>query len=181
MSESRFVGQSVHAVSGGHATSATAAILSGGLSAGILDTLLAMLLWHVSPITVYKSVAGGWLGKTAFHGGFSVIVLGMFSHFLIATGAATVYWIASQTLGRVAQNMIRYWFPSGLLYGVVVYYVMDLVVVPLSRMPEGGPPEPTWRVIGSIVGHMFLVGLPIAFFANRHSKAVWPITNSVIP
>src|SRR5437879_3860922 len=53
--------------SGAQVTNATAAILLGGLSVGVLDTLLAMSLWHVTPVTVYKSVAGGWLGREAFH------------------------------------------------------------------------------------------------------------------
>jgi len=58
--------------------------------------------------------------------------------------------------------------PLGLAYGVAVYYFMDIVVLPLSHVPNDGSSEPTWRIVGSVIGHAFLVGLPIAFFARRN-------------
>jgi uncharacterized membrane protein YagU involved in acid resistance len=129
-----------------------------------------MSLWHVNPFIVYKSVASGLLGRAAYRGGVATVVLGMFLHFFIATTAASVYWFASRFLPVIGRAMLSYWVPLGLAYGVAVYYFMDIVVLPLSRVPNDGSNEPMWRVLGSIVGHAFLVGLPISWFAHHYSK-----------
>jgi hypothetical protein len=142
-------------------SSAASAILKGGLTVGVLDTLLAMGLWQIGPVIVYQSVASGLLGRESYRGGLATAALGMLLHFLIATTAAAVYWFAS----RKMTVLVRHWFVCGLAFGVAVYYFMQLIVLPLSNVIPGHPP--LWRVIGSIVGHAFLVGLPIAWFAHK--------------
>ena len=142
---------------------AASAILKGGLAAGVLDTFLAMGLWQIGPVIVYQSVASGLLGRASYRGGLATAALGMFLHFFIATTAAAVYWLAS----RKMRVLVRHWFVCGLAFGVAVYYFMQLIVLPLSNVVRGDPP--LWRVIGSIVGHAFLVGLPIAWFAHKSS------------
>ena len=54
---------------------------------------------------------------------------------------------------------------SGPLYGVIVFLVMHLIVVPLSARPKR--PAQVMVVAIQIVIHMFFVGLPIAMAANR--------------
>jgi hypothetical protein len=153
-----------------HRSSALSGIILGGFTVGVLDTLLAISLWHVSPLVVYKSVASGLLGRAAYRGGLGTVLLGMFLHFFIGISAAAVYWIGSHYLPVVGRVMLSYWLPLGLTYGVAVYYFMDIVVLPLSRVPNDGSSEPMWRVLGSIIGHAFLVGLPISWFAHHYSK-----------
>ena len=48
----------------------------------------------------------------------------------------------------------------GLAYGVVVYLLMDLVVLELSR--ASSTPPTSWRFYVNLVQHMVMVGLPIA-------------------
>lgn len=148
---------------------AAAAIFCGGIAVGVLDTFLAMSLWRISPIVVYQSVASGLLGREAFHGGLAAAALGMFFHFFIATTAATVYWVASRNLPVMRKHITAYWFPLGLSYGIAVYYFMQLVVLPLSNVNHGVH-QPLWRVVSHLVGHAFLVGLPIAWFAQHYSE-----------
>ena len=143
---------------------AVSAIVRGGMAAGLLDTLLAMSLWQISPVTVYQSVASGLLGRASYRGGLATAALGMFLHFFIATTAAAVFWFASRKMNL----LVRHWFVFGLAFGVAVYYFMQLIVLPLSNAVRGHPV--LWRVVGSIVGHAFLVGLPIAWFARRGSR-----------
>ena len=142
-------------------SSAASAILKGGFTVGVLDTLLAMSLWQIGPVIVYQSVASGLLGRASYRGGLATAALGMFLHFFIATTAAAVYWFAS----RKMTVLVRHWLVCGLAFGVAVYYFMQLIVLPLSNVVRGDPP--LWRVIGSIIGHAFLVGLPIAWFAHK--------------
>jgi uncharacterized membrane protein YagU involved in acid resistance len=142
------------------------AILWGGLMCGVMDMTAACIFYGVlrgnPPIRIMQSVATGLLGTAAYHGGVPAAVLGLFCHFVIAFSAATVFYFASRKL----PIMIRYAIASGVLYGIAVYFFMQLVVVPLSAFPHKGP----FTVRGLVTGitiHMFCVGLPIALAARK--------------
>lgn len=111
----------------------TQAILWGGLSAGVLDFIGACVsnaARGVTPLRIAQSIASGWLGRAAFEGGYKTAALGVVSHFLIAFGAAAVFCLVSQTLRWLAEHP---WI-SGALYGVAVFWFMQLVVLPLSAI-----------------------------------------------
>jgi hypothetical protein len=52
------------------------------------------------------------------------------------------------------------------VYGLGLFLVMTYIVVPLSRAGGGASPGKLWVVL-SILVHMFLIGVPIAFFTRR--------------
>jgi len=54
------------------------------------------------------------------------------------------------------------------LYGVVVYFVMQRVVIPLSRANRN-PFSLKFMIIGIII-HIFCVGLPISLSVRKHSR-----------
>ena len=55
--------------------------------------------------------------------------------------------------------------PVGLLYGIAVYFFMNLVVLPLSRVPHRPfVPSPVMIAI-----HMLCVGLPIAWVLRKRT------------
>jgi len=150
-------------------SSATRAILFGGLACGILDISQAFLAWgllmNVPPIRILQSVASGLLGRASVQLGWKSAVLGLFLHFVIAFGAATVYWIASRRI----HFMIDHALLAGVLYGECVYLFMNFVVVPLSaihRFPNFTLPH----ILTGPIGHAILVGPPIAFFARKYSS-----------
>jgi uncharacterized membrane protein YagU involved in acid resistance len=87
--------------------------------------------------------------------------LGCALHFLIALVAAAVYVVASRRLPVLIRRPVL----SGLLYGVVVYVVMNWVVVPLSAIPRG--PFRPGLAATLVVIHMLFVGLPIALATAR--------------
>jgi hypothetical protein len=58
---------------------------------------------------------------------------------------------------------------AGLLYGVVVYVVMNFVVIPLSAFPTALTFTPV-RVAINVVAHMVLFGLPIALATRAASR-----------
>jgi hypothetical protein len=133
------------------------AILWGGLAAGVGDSVLALLLYRVSLVVIYQSIAAGVLGRDAYRGGLAAAALGLVLHFFIATTAAAVYVGASRRLSLLARRPV----PCGLAFGVAVYFFMKYLVLPLSAVPRLTPFEPA-----AMVGHAFLVGLPIALFAS---------------
>jgi hypothetical protein len=117
------------------------------------------------PVRILQSIASGIVGAQAREGGLATAALGAVLHFLIAFTAAAVYYAASRKLGFLVRQAV----PFGLLYGVVVYSVMNFVVLPLSAFPGKGAP-PLDVMIPGIVAHMLVVGLPIALAVRRYSR-----------
>jgi len=145
-------------------------ILYGGLIAGTLDLSAAFISsWlraGVGPVRVMQSIASGLLGAASFTGGAGSAALGVVLHFLIATVATAVFYVASRTLRALVEHAIT----AGLLYGVVVYAFMNFVVIPLSAVPRrGGTPPLSGRIIGLLI-IMFCVGLPIAAVVRRFER-----------
>jgi hypothetical protein len=147
---------------------AARAILWGGLLAGAGDITFAFVtagLNGVGPVRVLQSVASGLLGPSAREGGLATAALGALLHFLIATTAAAVYWLASRRL----KVLVRHAVVCGLLYGLAVYLFMYFVVLPLSAIYFKPSYAPSALLLNS-AGHMLLVGLPIALVARRYSR-----------
>ena len=108
-------------------------VLGGGL-AGVLDLTWALVtasLQGRAPLRVLHSIASGVLGKAAYTGGVATAALGVVLHFAIACGACGVYYAASRRLPLLVRRPVV----TGPIYGVGVYLVMSLVVVPLSAAP----------------------------------------------
>ena len=145
------------------------AILLGGLIAGTLDISYACIFSYIrrgtSPVVILQSVASGALGRSAFEGGAKTAALGLFFHFLIATTAAAVYYLASRQL----RFLVSHPFICGPLYGIGVYLFMNFVVLPLSAIGYRGiPPLPL--LIGGLLIHMFGIGLVIALVVRKYSR-----------
>lgn len=143
------------------------AIFWGGLACGILDITQAFVAWGLrgtKPIRILQSVASGLLGAKAFEGGWKTAALGAALHFLIAFGAAAVYYAASRRFAFLTGSAII----SGMLYGEAVFLFMNFVVLPLSAIHKT-PAFSIPLIITGPIGHMFLVGLPIALAVRRYS------------
>ena len=142
------------------------AALAGGIAAGILDAIDAVVAFKavlgLDPAPIYQFVASGLLGPRAFAGGTATALLGLGIHFLIALVAAAVFVLASARW----PVLVRHFAGAGMLHGVGVYVVMSYVVIPLSRIPAAPFSLPLF--LNGIIGHALLVGLPIAYAARRH-------------
>ena len=145
------------------------AILLGGLSAGVLDITAAFInsgRRGRSPVWVLQSVAGGWLGSSTFNGGLKTAALGLVTHFFIATTVAAVYCVASLRLPWLTRLAVI----SGMLYGIVVYLMMYMVVLPLSAYHFKFFNQPVTAILIGVLIHIFCVGLPIALVVRRQAK-----------
>lgn len=142
------------------------AILVGGLIVGVLDLAYAILVYSPkNPIRVPQAVASGVLGVNSFQMGKHSAALGVVLHFIIALGAATVYYLASRKMPFLVSRAVL----CGLVYGAMVYGFMHLVVLPLSAAPKGHGPL-IYKVV-EFVEHWFFVGLPIALSVRHYSRA----------
>jgi|SRR5215472_1121784 len=141
------------------------AVLVGGLIVGVLDLTYAIVVYSPrKPILIPQTIASGILGPRSYSGGAQSAALGVVLHFLIALGAATVYYVASRKLGFLVQRAIL----MGLIYGALVYLFMHLVVLPVSAAQNRHAPliyqacEFVWHWVG--------VGLPIALSVRHYSR-----------
>ena len=143
------------------------AVLTGGLVAGTLDIGAAALINGVSPAFIVRFVAGGLLGKDALAGGVAVAALGFALQLGMSLLIAAVYAGIAGRLGWLR----RRWLTAGLAYGVVVFFVMNYVVMPLSawaRWPRFTAASFGWNMLA-----MLVFGVIVAFFA-RHRLAATP-------
>jgi uncharacterized membrane protein len=143
-----------------------AAILSGGLLAGVGDITQAFVFFGIlgaTPYRILQGISAGIYGSRVQQMGWESATLGLFLHFLIATTAAAVYWLASRKLRALIERPL--W--CGLVFGECVFLFMYFVVLPLSAR---GPAHFGWATyVTGPIGHPLLVGLPIAFSARRYS------------
>src|SRR5450755_1478849 len=99
-------------------------ILLGGLIAGVLDGLDAVVFYGLSfgvtPTALFQHIASGLLGTGSFRGGWYTTVLGVGLHFTIAIGAAAVYYAASLFLPALFRKPWVY----GPTFGILVYLFM---------------------------------------------------------
>jgi uncharacterized membrane protein YagU involved in acid resistance len=141
-------------------------ILTAGLLAGFLDGMDAVvyIAWMNgrSATLIFQFIASGALGVKSFHGGGATALLGVFFHFVIAIGAAAVFYVLSVRLPMVLQRPLL-WGP---VYGVGVFLFMHYVVVPLSAAPKQGPSSPA-ALANLLFSHIFFVGIPIALVTRQ--------------
>ena len=139
-------------------------IAGAGLLIGILDLLDAIIYYGtlgVSPIKIPQSVASGVLGRVAYRDGMVSAAFGLALHFFIAFVIAAVYILASRKL-----PLSRHPIFSGAAYGLTVYFFMNYVVLPLSNVYPR-PHFATGPFLNGIIGHILLIGIPVALIARR--------------
>ena len=142
------------------------AIIKTGLVAGSLDIIFALAQYYLktgkNPIVLLKYIASAVLGKEAFTGGYPMVVTGLLFHFLIAFAWTIFFFLLYPRIPLLAKNKII----TGLLYGVFIWLVMNLVVVPLTKIPPS-----SFNAVKAIIGMLILmiaVGLPISLLARRY-------------
>jgi hypothetical protein len=141
------------------------AIAVGGLVAGALDLTYAILVYSPKqPILIPQTIASGLLGPRSFNEDGRSAALGLILHFVIALGAAAVYYVASRKLTFLVQHPLLF----GSIYGALVYVFMHVIVLPLSAVSRGN--MPLIYMAFEFVEHWFCVGLPIAVSVRHYSR-----------
>ena len=158
-------------VNAGVRIAATSAIVA------LLDALFAIVLYvvimHVTtPARIFQSIASSLLGRASFDGGAQTVALGLLIHISVATGWTLVFAGALRALepvGRVVSST-RGALMVGAMYGLVIWVMMDLVLIPLTR----GRPTPisAWTFWATLAWHVVGVGPPIVLGLRRNQAFV---------
>ena len=136
------------------------------LISGSLDILFAMILTVTRGGEIgsmLRSVASGpFPGASGM--GTGGAVLGLLVHFaLMAIMAAAFMWIVDKR-----RMLLDTPFRTGVAFGVVTYFVMNWIVVPL-RFDAPLPTKPM-QLATQLFAHIVLVGIPFALIAARYLK-----------
>ncbi|MGQ0540603.1 MAG: hypothetical protein ACT4O9_01980 [Blastocatellia bacterium] len=145
-------------------------IVFGGLAIGVLDFLDATIFFtqyfNISVARVWQGVAAGLIGRdAAVAGGWNTASLGILLHFVIAFLVAATYYLGTRFTGFLVRRPVV----SGLAFGVIANFVMQYVVIPLSATP-GTAAFRLVPFLNGVIGHAFLVGLPVALIAAWSAK-----------
>lgn len=137
-------------------------VLLIALVAGTLDGLAAVIFLGKMNFTgVFQYISSAIIGPEAFAGGIKTALIGLVLHYFIAFSFTLVFTIASTKTPILRKNVIL----SGILYGIVVWTIMTLLIVPLTKIPAA--PFNYERAILNVVILIFCIGLPISYLTAR--------------
>mgnify|MGYP000975486531 CR=1 FL=1 len=147
----------------------TRVILPSALLVGTLDITAATIQYYMrtgkDPLNVPRFVASGVFGQQAFSGGTPMAAWGLLFHYLIAFSFSVFFfWIY-----RKWAFLAKYRILTGILYGIFIWMVMNLVVLPLSNTPPLSLNIGKAAEAASIL--ICMIGLPLSFIAARNRPA----------
>jgi uncharacterized membrane protein YagU involved in acid resistance len=141
------------------------AVLLGGLVAGALDIVFAISFAAyngTAPERLLQIVASGVFGEAAFAGGVSMAACGLALHFVISFLWAGIFL----ALARLRPSLALHPYACGIAFGILVFLVMRLVVLPLSAFPYPVTFKPVATAL-DLLSHTLLFGVPIAWAVRR--------------
>lgn len=142
-------------------------LVMSSLLVAILDGLAAVISTYVQlglgPDRVFQYIASGLMGRSAFSAGLAGAGLGILLHWMIALFWSWLFFRLYPKEGAgLTQKMV-----AGVIIGLSVYLLMKFVVVPLSLVSTA-----SYSVqLSQVLIHVFLVGMPISFFAARYRQS----------
>lgn len=141
-----------------------------GIVAGTLDGLAAVTMYYVQtgkdPMNVFRFIASGVFGTLAFTGGIPTALAGIIFHYIIAFGWTILFlWLAMRSRFLTAN-----WILAGIIYGIFVWLMMNLVVLPLSLVPMKTSPKDWLDILKGMIILITCIGLPISFTAKKYMR-----------
>jgi uncharacterized membrane protein YagU involved in acid resistance len=150
--------------------SAGKTILLSGFVAGTMDMLAAILVYSVimqkvTTIQILHGIAAGVFGKDTVGSSTTMALIGLLFHYIIAYCFAIGYFIVYPYIPLLRKQKIL----SGLLYGLFVWAVMNLIVVPLSNAYHGSFKWDSALRAAAIL--MICIGLPISLITHSYYQS----------
>lgn len=147
-------------------SSSFVAILWIGLIAGTLDitdNLIFNYFRGISATRIFQYIAAGLIGPQAAHLGMESVALGVAIHYAIALTWTAIFYLVAR---RIAV-LTRWPVICGLIYGGVVYLIMNFAVLPLTRVPRARAAMALSSRINGVLALLICVGLTVALLTRR--------------
>lgn len=136
-----------------------------GLLAGLLDGIAAVVfLAKMNFGIVFRFISSGIFGKSAFDGGTEMVLCGIVLHFLIALSFTFFFYYTFNRFDVLKNNKII----RGLIYGVFIWTVMNILVLPLSNTPQN--PLTFIGIAKGMTIIIICVGLPISLLTKSYNE-----------
>lgn len=138
-------------------------ILIASLLAGTCDAIAAsisyIIKYNKNPVNVFVYVASGVFGKDAFSSDTSIAWWGLLFHYLIAMSFTITFYFIYPYLSKLTKNKVL----LAILYGLIVWLIMNFIVVPNSNVPKSTAPFDFAGAIRGLLILMVAIGLPLSF------------------
>jgi hypothetical protein len=141
-------------------------IVGIGLIAGTLDIADSLVFNHfrgITPTMIFQYIATGLIGTRAVDLGLASVALGIALHYTIALTWTAIFYAASRKGAILTRRPVI----CGLLYGAVVYFVMNFIVLPLSSVPHVRATATLAARINAVLALLVCIGLPISLLTRR--------------
>lgn len=153
------------------------AVLLTGLIAGILDLTIGVLGAYVmnnghlpENIPVYLRNVLRYIASAAFgkeEGNENKMELaGLFFHFFIAISFTWFYFLIYPSIRLFHRSVLA----STLIYGLFVWAIMNMAVVPLSALHAPAIPPDMKKALYQAIVLMLCIALPVTLGAKRHYR-----------
>ncbi|MGQ0739927.1 MAG: hypothetical protein ACT4OJ_12790 [Bacteroidota bacterium] len=151
-----------------HSGSLLFIILITGLLTGLLDGLAAIIQFSINggknPANIFKFIASGVFGKQAFAEGNIMLFWGVLFHFLIALLFTAFFFLVFPKIKWLGKNKVL----AGTGYGIFVWAVMNLLVLPLSNT-RPLPFDAGKAAIAALI-LVACIGLPVSLMAGKYYR-----------
>jgi hypothetical protein len=109
-------------------------------------------------------IASGLIGIASFREGLASAGLGLILHYLIALSWTTLFYILSRKLAILSRRPIV----SGLIYGGVIYLVMNFAVLPASSVLHPKSTATIAAIGNGVLALLLCIGLPVSVLTSRY-------------
>jgi hypothetical protein len=141
------------------------ALVRAWLIVGTLDIIAAIIQTFIGGGNITRLmqyIASGVFGPAAFEGGTAYAVMGLAFHYVVALGWSTLFFLIYPRLTFAPTNRLL----TGIGYGILVWFMMNRVVLPLSNV-KMGPFDVQKAIIAALV-LIVAIGIPLSLMASKH-------------
>lgn len=137
-----------------------------GIVAGTLDiseNIIFNAFRRITPYQIFQYIASGLIDGKSFAMGGASVALGVGIHYTIAMTWTVVFYFLSRKLIILTRQAAI----CGIVYGGVVYVIMNFVVLPMTRVPHARAAMSVASRVSGVLALLFCVGLTIALLVRR--------------
>jgi hypothetical protein len=137
-----------------------------GLVAGTLDiseNIIFNAFRHITPYMIFQYISSGLIDGRSFTMGAASVVLGVGIHYTIAVTWTAIFYL----LSRKILILTRHAAISGIIYGGLVYVIMNFVVLPLTRVPHARAAMTVASRVSGVLALLFCIGLAISLLVKK--------------
>jgi len=139
-----------------YARAAVVAGLAGNVAISVYLAIALRLFFHTKPMLLFQWDASNIVGSSAYTGGVWSALLGFAFDCIVAICWAAIFAALYQAVPAVRRAPAL----AGMVFGVIVMFVMVDIVVPLGRAQHTA--QHASALVNTAVAHVIFFGLPVA-------------------